>query len=309
MKREMTSLKNAAALSLIFGAAVLWTSCGDAPQGDAAITATEASEPVANGEEKERAERVKHIFHAVPSPMEMASMLKKVGAQYDAHLLNDVKNVNSYNTARSKALNLGIYGAGLSYASVFNQNQESIIFLSCTKKLADKLGVSKAFDEETIERMEANVDNRDSLLNIVSETYYLLDAYLKENGREHISAMVIAAGWIEGLHISASVAKSSEAPSDELLMRIADQKISLANLIELVEAYNTDNRLEEVHNDLIALRDVFDSNVKTKKGSSSVKTADDGTAVIGAVTETQVSAEGLNAIYEAVSEIRTRYIS
>ncbi len=309
MKSELKSLRKTAALGLILGAAGLWTACGETPQGDTAITETSSSEAVPTGEEKERAERVKHIFHAVPSPMEMASMLKRTGAQYDANLLNDVKNVNSYNTARSKALNLGIYGAGLSYASVFNQNQESIIFLSCTKKLADKLGVSKAFDEETIERMEANVDNRDSLLNIVSETYYLLDAYLKENGREHISAMVIAAGWIEGLHISTSVARGSEAPSEELMTRIADQKISLGNLIDLVEAYNTDNKLEEIHSDLLALREVFNSTVQTEKGETALQTAEDGTAVIGAKTKTQFTAEGLESIYTAVNEIRTRYIS
>jgi len=293
----------------MIAAAAFWTGCGESPGGDDAITDTEVNTSENDQSVTDKGERVKHVFHAVPSPMEMASMLKKTGAVYNADLLNDVKNVKTYNTARSQALNLGIYGAGLSYASVFNQNQESIIYLSCAKKLADELGVSKAFDDETIERMEANVDNRDSLLNIVSETYYMLDAYLKENGRENISAMVIAAGWIEGLHISTSVAMASEQPSEELLTRIADQKISLTNLIELIEEYNSGDRLKEVLSDLNTLSDVFETAVKVERGTSQSSKDSDGTAVIGATVNTEFSADGLGKIHRAVQEIRTRYIS
>jgi hypothetical protein len=189
---------------------------------------------------------------------------------------------------------------------VFNQNQESIIYLSCAKKLADNLGVTKAFNDETIERIEANVDNRDSLLNIVSETYYMLDAYLKENGREHVSALVIAAGWIEGLHISTSIAASEEAPSEMLLARIADQKMSLDNLIALVKAYNTDNQLDDVLTDLRTIESAF-GDVKIEKGEPAP--AETGVKVIGKQTKSTISVETFKEIAAVVSEIRTRYVS
>lgn len=306
---KMNPRKKIFGVCLFAASAALWTACGESPQSDDAITDTEVNATASEQNDLEKAERVKHVFRAVPSPMEMASMLKKTGATYNVELINDVKNVNTYNTSRSQALNLGIYGAGLSYASVFNQNQESIIYLSCAKKLADNLGVSKAFDDETIERMESNVDNRDSLLNIVSETYYMLDAYLKENGRENISAMVIAGGWVEGLHISTSVAMSSDNPSEELMNRIADQKISLKNLIELIEDYNSGDRLEEVLTDLNTLKAVFDKAVTVEKGESQISEDNDGTAVIGGTVSTSFSEGGLGEIHRAVQEIRTRYIS
>ena len=305
----MNLRQKTAGICLIVASAAFWTACGEAPKGDDAITDTEATAAADGQNDLDKAERVKHVFRAVPSPMEMASMLKKTGATYNADLLNDVKNVNKYNTSRSQALNLGIYGAGLSYTSVFNQNQESIIYLSCAKKLADNLGVSKAFDDETIERMESNVDNRDSLLNIVSETYYMLDAYLKENGRENISAMVVAGGWVEGLHISTSVAMSSEKPSDELLSRIADQKISLKNLIELIEDYNTGEKLDEVLTDLKTLSDVYETAVKVETSESKKSKDSDGMAVIGDNVTTTFSPKGLEEIHRAVQEIRARYIS
>lgn len=294
------------AVCLMTGLGLAWSGCGSSPQTDTAITETDENSMIQSEESKAQADQVKHIFRAVPSPMEMASVLKRVGAQYDASLLNDVKNVNGYNTSRSQALNLGIYGAGLSYASVFNQNQESIIYLSCAKKLADKLGVSKAFDDETIERIEANVDNRDSLLNIVSETYYMLDAYLKENDRDHISAMVITAGWIEGLYISSTLAVRKQDASHVLVERIADQKVSLKNLIELVNAYNADGQIDELVKDLAVLNDIFAAEV------SIIIDEDDpesDPAAIGTPSRTEITSEGLARIQEAVAEIRTRYIS
>lgn len=284
----------------------LLVSCGGSPQGDEAITNSQVSEDESAQKAQENATKVRDIFYAVPSPMEMASMLKKVGATYDASILNDVKNVQNYSSARSQALNLGIYGADLSYASVFNQNQESIIYLSCAKKLADNLGVTKAFNDETIERIEANVDNRDSLLTIVSETYYMLDAYLKENGRDHVSALVIAAGWVEGLHISTSIAAGEASPSEMLLERIADQKMSLDNLIALVEAYNTENQIDDILADLRAIEKAF-GDVKIEKGASAP--SEPGVNVIGKKTRASISPETFKAIAAVVSEIRTRYVS
>ncbi len=290
-----------AALALLY-------SCDSAPTSDTAIVESSVSAGFLDEAAIENAQKVQEIFYSVPSPMEMASILKKSGAEYDMSLLNNVKNVSSYTSARSRALNLGIYGSDLSYASIFNQNQEAIIYLSCTKKLADNLGVTKAFDDSTIERMETNVDNRDSLLNIISETYYMLDAYLKENDRDHISAMVIAAGWVEGLYLATSIASADKEPNALLLQRIAEQKLSLDNLRELVKVYNKGNQLDDIANDLEMLHKIFDK-VAIKKEKSTVSKAADGTTVIGGATKTDMSKATLDEITKVVNEIRTRYIS
>ena len=283
--------------------------CGSPDKPDSAITEAEVSGENDANDSDETIGKVQDIFFSVPSPMEMASLLKKAGADYDMSLLNDVKKVHDYTTARSQALNLGVYGANLSYASIFNQNQESIIYLSCTKKLAEKLGVTKAFDDKTIERMEANIENRDSLLNIVSETYYMLDAYLKENDRDHISAMVIAAGWVEGLYMATSIAKISEEPDEKLLERIAEQKLSLNNLVELVEAYNNEGQLDEILADLEKINNAY-SDVSIEKAKATISEGEDGAAVIGGGSKSPgMSAETLQNITSVVSEIRSKYVS
>ncbi len=300
--------RNLAGVLMMSSALLLW-SCGDAPKADEAITESEVEVTEVPQDTEENVSKVKDIFYAVPSTMEMASILKKTGATYDMSLLNDVKKVNDYSSAAKQALNLGVYGADLSYASIFNQNQESIIYLSCTKKLADKLGVTKAFDDSTIERMEANVENRDSLLSIVSETYYILDAYLKENGRDNISAMVIAAGWVEGLYLAATIASAdTEEPNEQLIQRLAEQKLSLGNLQKLVEAYNSDNSLDGIMDDLGRIEAAYGSvNIESEKTTTSQ--GEDGVTVIGGgVKKVSLSPEQLEEITTVVSEIRNSYV-
>lgn len=289
----------------LLSAIVLW-SCEGNSGADESITNAEVTEKDLSEGSKESLGKVRDIFHSVPSPLDMAAILKKSGARYDADLLNAVKKVNDYSTASGQALNLGVYGADLSYASIFNQNQESILYLSCTKKLADKLGLSKAFNDEVIERMEMNIDNRDSLLNIVSETYYNLDAYLKENNRDHISAMVIAAGWIEGLYLGTQIATTGDKPEPKLLERIAEQKISLDNLIELVSSYNSSGALDAILADLSSIKEAYGT-VSIEKEKGSMTTGEDGVATIGGKTKATISPEALMKLTETVAEIRKGY--
>jgi len=284
----------------------LW-SCEDSSVADKSITASTANEETNKVKSEQTTKKVKEILHSVPSPLDMASILKKSGARYDADYLNDIKKVNEYTLAQQQALNLGIYGADLSYASIFNQNQESILYLSCTKKLADKLGLSKAFNDEVIERMEMNVDNRDSLLSIISETYYNLDAYLKENDRDHISAMIIASGWIEGLFLGTQIAATSEEPSPKLIERIAEQKISLSNLVSLVNSYNTGNKLQFVLDDLDSIMGAYDR-ITISQSENSISEGEDGVTTIGGKTEIVISDEDLMNLTKVVSDIRTAYV-
>ena len=154
-------------------------------------------------------EETKALFYSLPSPIETASILQKTGAEYDATILNPVVNVNKYELASTKAINLGIYGSDLSYASVFDQTQEVMFYISSCKKLADGLGLSNAFDAKTMSRMEENINDKDSLLHLISDSYWMADAYLEENERSNLSALIISGGWVEGLYIATQLARSN----------------------------------------------------------------------------------------------------
>jgi len=66
------------------------------------------------------------IFHAAPSPMETASLIKRSGASFHADALNGADRASDYTTSDAQAINLGIYGADLSYATIFEENSTSL---------------------------------------------------------------------------------------------------------------------------------------------------------------------------------------
>jgi len=254
----------------------------------------------------ERIQKTEKIFYAIPSPMETAALLKKAGAEYNKDLLNDIHNVDNYTSSTKMALNLGVYGSDLSYTSVFEQTQESMFYTSCAKKLSDKLDISDAFNEETMARMDENIDHRDSLLSIISETYWIVDAYLKENDRDNTSALIIVGGWVEGLYIASQVAVT--APTEELGQRIAEQKLSLGDMIALVSTYKEDESLAMVLVDLKNIQAAY-AEVNVSSGEGEITGEENGVAIIGGSSAASITDEQLTNIAATVKTIRDSYIN
>ncbi len=168
-----------------------------------------------------------------PGPTELTDLIQQSNLDYDATLLNDPESLNKYTSDNFKAINLGLYGADMVYANVYEQSQESMLYLKCVNSLCRSLGVAGAFDEKTVDRLTTNKDNKDSLLSIVSQSFKTADKFLRDNQRAGTSSLMVAGGWIEGLYLSGKVAE--KAKTKKLIQRMSEQKQSLADLISLVE--------------------------------------------------------------------------
>ena len=302
----MTRKYMSIARMLIFIFPVLIIGCGDGGTGGGEEFEVDPQDQDISEEQQTRVERTEKIFYAIPSPMETVSLLKKAGAEYDKDILNDIENVDNYTSSAKMALNLGVYGSDLSYTSVFEQTQESMFYTSCAKKLSDNLNISGAFDEATMERMEDNLEDRDSLLSIISETYWIVDAYLKENDRENTSALIIVGGWVEGLYIATQVGTAGS--SEELNQRIAEQKLSLDNLIGLVNIYEPDADLTKVLEDLTQSKAAYEG-VSGGSGEGVVTGEENGVVVVGGDGVSNLSNEQLAVLSETVRTIRDSYIN
>lgn len=193
----------------------------------------------------EHTKKVRKIFYNVPSPIEMTSVLQKSGAQYKPEILNSFKVADKYVNVPQQALNLGAYGSDLSYVRLFDQIQLSINYLSAIKRLCDELNIPEEQGSFAISRMEKNMDNKDSLLQIISETYSSADAYLKDNDRGNTATLIVLGGWIEALYISTNIVNFDNSKNREVVNRIGEQKYSLNNLIELIKSYPNDSDLQE----------------------------------------------------------------
>lgn len=195
-------------------------------------------------------------FYAIPSPIQQVQLLQKAGAKYDKDILNPLENITKYSSTNSKALNLGVYGADISYSAVFNQGKELILYLTASQKLAEELGVKSDFYVEMITRIEKNNANKDSLLQIVSDLIRRSNESLKENDQSHISVLVIAGGYIEGMYIGTQVAKTVQDKT-EIYARIGELKGSLNNLIMLIATIH-DTDISDILSDLKSIKVIYD---------------------------------------------------
>jgi hypothetical protein len=174
------------------------------------------------------------VFNALPTPIEMAEIIQKSNVIYDPELLNDDKKTADYVTTVERALNLGVYFADLSFTSVFDHPQESVNYLKAAQKMATELNILDVFNENITSRMETNMNNKDSLLSIISEAYLSTDNYLYENQMHSVSAAVLAGSWIEGLSIATRL-RSNVGESKMIKAKISEQQSSLKNLMGLLK--------------------------------------------------------------------------
>jgi hypothetical protein len=274
-------------------------------------------EPTAQPElttEKEDLNQAQQVLYSMPYPFELASLLKNSGATFNKELINAPENVSKYTTSKSRALNLGIYGGDLSYASIFGQTQEALKYLQAVKSLTEALGISSAFDNETMNRIDKSMQKKkeqerdDDLQQIVSEAYLTANAFLKDNDRAKIASLILAGGWVEGLYIASSLSKAS-AKNEELLNMIAEQKFSLENLISLLQSYGDDPQVAEVLKDMNELIAIYNKIDETAEATVSVKTdASKNVTEIGGDSGVSISPEVANEIFAKVSSIRNSYV-
>ena len=279
--------------------------CGEGPQADEG-GATDAPQVEMDAEGMMPARRqkaFKKIFHAVPSPIETALLLERSGIRFDASALNPIDKAMGYSTTASQAVNLGIYAGDLSYSVIFNQNQQSVDYLNTCRRLCDGLGVGDLIDGDLIERANSNRDVRDSLVQIVTETFYDLNARFRENGMEEVSGLMAAGGWIEGVYLGTRNLSSS---TEDLKLRIAEQKMTLDNLIGLIDSYPPTDALTRMKRMLSRLESVY-ANVKITYNEAAATAEEDGTVVISGGPDVQFDDAALKEIANAVAKTRNIY--
>jgi hypothetical protein len=284
------------------------TGCNQGPR-----SGSESSDFEANGtldpETQEQLNTAKRIFYSLPSPLETAMLIKNAGAEYDEMLMNPTVNTDRYITTKSKALNLGIYSTDLSYASLFDQTQATLNYIEAAKEMADGLNILDAIDEETIERLEEHINNRDVIIDIISETLMNSSSFLKENGLESTASVVLVGGWVEGLYIATNLVNEYNLDGNKLVERIADQKLSLDIMINLLNESSEDPDAAEVLQDIMALKTIFDKVTIEQGEVTPVQDPETNITTLRSESSFEFPQNVFRELKSKVLEIRNSYIS
>ena len=195
------------------------------------------------------------VFYNLFSPVELTYLVTKKESYYNSSLINPINNITKYNESAKVALNMGVYGADITYLWMFDQSQQALSYRAAIVRLTDQLSIPRDYVNFTYESAESNAQNFDSLVYIAKVAYKKTDNYLKETGRNHSSSLILLGGWIETLYIATHM---YDEPSSKLLGKIAIQKFSLNSLISLLQLSQDEINVSEYLLLLKRLRKAYD---------------------------------------------------
>lgn len=240
--------------TLLIGIVLLFAGCRGKTTDDDTLKKERFQPMVKEAIEKE----VEEFISPLPNSFEVTQMLNDIGISYILGLSNPASNVDRYFTERSKALNLGVYGADLAYASTYHMKQDVMLYLEATKKLTEELQISTAFNETLVESIEKQLDDKEELIEIITQSFNETYDFLNRNGKASLSLLVIGGSWIEGLflttHVSANVYHNYD-----IVKIIHEQKEPLEKLINVLEEYQAEKIIQDFIDELQPLKAVYDS--------------------------------------------------
>jgi hypothetical protein len=246
-------MRNSAILcQLVFFLVIITVSCSQNPGESSPVRQSDDS-----GEVYSEIKEFRPIFYDMYSPVEARRLFYHLDMVFDISILNPVYNIQRYNSSGKIAVNLGIYGANMSFCHMFGQTQEAINYLSAISRLAHSIGISDRFISNAAMAHERMVYHPDSLFDLATNIYLSADRQLIELDRAGAASLILAGGWIEALYIVGSF-YDAEKPDIVLEEQILSQKYSLDRLITLLSNHQNDELISKYLLLVKQLKHVYD---------------------------------------------------
>jgi hypothetical protein len=216
--------------------------------------------------------------YPLPTSAEVIKMLADLEVGYTFGITNPVSKAKRYITSTDKAINMGVFGADLSYATLYNMNQEVLNYLGAIRTLANELNMSRIYDETLYDKIKLNFDNRDELVKILTEAFDKTYSYLVDNDQQVHALLVVGGAWVEGMYLTTHVSLQSYHYAG-ISRNLLEQKKSFDLYLEITGPYLSDPVLKEFVDNLQPIKDVY----KDLGTSLTQKNIDDISLAIGGV--------------------------
>jgi hypothetical protein len=206
---------------------------------------------------EEVAQNVKEVVYPLPTPFEMTQMLNNIGAKFMSASLNPADKAEKYFTEKSKAVNLGVYGADLAYCATYDKKQETQVYLQSVKTLIDDLGITVDYSRLLSDEFKEKAANKDTLTQVITNTIVETYSFLNQKSNPDLAAMMVSGMWIEMMYITTHISENT-FNNPEMVKIIASQKGVLNKLLELLAERNANTDIKDLENKLQVLKPVFD---------------------------------------------------
>lgn len=229
----------------------LW-SCGSSEKAASTETTQDSATAVVE-QNAQVLEAVDALLTKLPRPSVIPNLIALSGAEYQAKLVNPASSAEKVlsNSAKS-AFTIGVMCADVGYQAAYEKGQDALNTFVIGKKLADKIGVTSAFDPAILGRIEKNLTNKDSLILISDASMEQSSGILKSNDQFKDAGLLTAGAFVEGLYLTCGLIHDypptglPKAEQDKILVplvgAVVKQEEALKSLIELLKTVNDNDQ-------------------------------------------------------------------
>lgn len=247
------NLTGAIAISLLL-------SCGNDSGNDTSeLNVVDTTDEMSDAEFEDLFESPEYDYH-LPSPLQVASIFKKSGLEYNSAATSSPENAQKYTDELTQMLNFGVYSADMAYCVLNEQANEGRKYLEVITTLAEKIGMSAVFEnKDLMDRFDKNIEDKDSIEILMIDIHERTESYMDENDMQHQQAVHFAGAWTEGMYLG--VYDFENNPEKEGVgAQIAEQMSILDNIIKgLNDPKNDGMDIEWIISDMKNIQETFNN--------------------------------------------------
>lgn len=200
--------------------------------------------------------KIEENVYPLPSSAEVLKKLTDMDLGYIIGSTNPPENSRNYVESYNRSVNMGVYGADLSYATLYNMQQDVIDYMKAIQDLAREQNLTQIYDESLYEKIRANFDNRDTLVTILTEAFDKTYAYMVDAGQANLALLMVGGAWVEGMYLTLAVSESGGHLSG-FETALLEQKSSFELFEEIARPHNADPLVSRILATVQPIRDFY----------------------------------------------------
>jgi hypothetical protein len=201
-------------------------------------------------------QKIEENVYPLPTSAEVLKKLTDMDLGYILGATNPPSNARNYVGSYSRSVNLGVFGADLSYATLYNMQQDVIDYLAALGTLAGDLNLQKIYDASLYDQIRENFDNRDTLVNILTGAFDRTYGYMVDGGQTNLALLMVGGAWVEGMYLTLAVSESGAHVSGFEAV-LLDQKKSFELLEELATPHTGDALVAKMLTDIQPIKAIY----------------------------------------------------
>jgi hypothetical protein len=209
------------------------------------------------------AEQVKTIekeiqknVYPLPTSADVIKMLTDLEVGYGIGISNPPENVKKYYRSDTRSINLGVYGADLSYATLYNVLQEVNNYMEVIRGIANDLNLSKIYNVALYDSIKQNIDNKNRLVKILTDAFNDTYSFMSDNDQQTLALLVVGGAWVEGMYLTCHVSEAAYQVAG-ISGVLLEQKKSFDLYIDLTKPYMDVQMIKDFIDTLEPIKKVY----------------------------------------------------